>query len=186
MVAPGTVPSPTGEVEDLRRRYSAYRRRHATRLMQLMPREAVRPLYRRARSGTEDGKDPLEVLLRYCETLLPLPPFEVWYQDLVSSPEAHLEDLDESPDAPTSSSPSTVEVRSIVYRGRPWLARQKSYREGGVWRGYIAFADEGDEGVGRTHRTAPVFRESDPVALRERFLSFEPVALEAFLRSALP
>ena len=183
MVAPGTVPSPVGEVEDLRRRYAAYRRRHATRLMHLMPREAVRPLYRRARAGTGDGEDPLELLLGYCEALLPLPPFEVWQEDLIQSPDAHLEDLDESPDAPTSEAPSTVEVRSIVYHGRPWLARLKSYREGGVWRGYIAFADED---AGRTHRTAPVFRESDPVALRDRFLSFEPVALEAFLRSALP
>lgn len=183
MVAPGTAPSPDGEVEDLRRRYGAYRRRHAARLMHLVPREAVRPLYRRARAGTEDGEDPLELLLRYCETLLPLPPFDVWHEDLVRSPEAHLQDLDESPDAPTSEAPSTVEVRSIVYHGRPWLARLKSYRDRGVWRGYIAFADES---AGRTHRTAPVFRESDPVALRERFLSFEPVALEAFLRSALP
>ena len=36
------------------------------------------------------------------------------------------------------------------------------------------------------HRTALVFRESDPADLRERFLSFESGTLEAFLRSALP
>lgn len=183
MVAPGTVPSPVGEVEELHRRYTAYRRRHAARLVHLMPREAIRPLYRHARLRAVGGEDLLQLLFRYCETLLPLPPFEVWHEDLLRSPEAHLRDLDESPDAPTADAPSTVEVRSLVYHGRPWLARLKSYRDGGVWRGYIAFADEDS---GRVHRTAPVFRESDPVALRERFLSFETVALEAFLRSALP
>jgi hypothetical protein len=36
------------------------------------------------------------------------------------------------------------------------------------------------------HRTTLIFRETDPADLRERFLGFEPVALEAFLRSALP
>lgn len=183
MVVPGTLPSPAGEVEDLHRRYAAYRRRHATRLVHLMPREAVRPLYREARLDAAERGDPLDLLLRYCETLLPLPPFDVWYEDLLRSPEAHLADLDESPDAPTAQAPSTMAVRSLAHQGRPWLARLKSYRDGGVWRGYIAFADED---AGRVHRTAPVFRESDPVVLRERFLSFEPAALEAFLRSALP
>jgi hypothetical protein len=148
-----------------------------------MPREAVRPLYREARKQAGEGADPLDLLLRYCEALLPLPPFDVWYRDLVASPEAHLVDLDDSPDAPTAQTPSTVEVRSVVYQGRPWVARLKSYRDGGVWKGYIAFADEA---VGRVHRTAPVFREADPVTLRDRFLSFEAVALQAFLRSALP
>jgi len=183
MVAPGIAASPAGEVDELQRRYAAYRRRHVTRLVHLMPREAIRPLYRKARLVASDTEDPLELLLRYCEELLPLPPFSVWHDDLVRCPEAHLADMDESPDAPTAAAPSTVEVRSLVYHGRAWLARLKSYRDGGVWRGYIAFADED---AGRVHRTAPVFRESDPVALRERFLSFEPVALEAFLRSALP
>jgi hypothetical protein len=151
--------------------------------MHLMPREAIRPLYREALAGNERVEDPLELLVRHCETLLPLPPFEVWREDLRRSPEAHLRDMDESPAPPTATAPSTVEVRSVAYRGCTWLAALKSYRDDGVWWGYITFADR--EGT-RAHRTAPVFRESDPVSLRERFLSFEPAALEAFLRSALP
>jgi hypothetical protein len=183
MAASATVPSPGISAEDLERRYAAYRRRQAGRLMHLMPREAIRPLYREARTRDGRGEDPLELLLRHCETLLPLPPFEVWREDLLRSPEAHLRDMDESPEPPTSHAPSTVEVRSVAYRGCTWLAALKSYRDEGVWRGYISFVDQK---ASRVHRTAPVFRESDPVTLRERFLSFEPAALEAFLRSALP
>jgi hypothetical protein len=178
----GATPA-TSEVRDLHLRYADYRRRHAARLVHLMPREAVRPLYRLARMESDGSEDPLELLVAYCERLMPLPPFEVWCTDLMASPEAHLADWDDSADAPTPQAPSTVEVRSVIYHGRTWLARLKSYREGGVWRGYIAFADAE---AGHVHRTAPVFREGDPVALRDRFLSFEPVALEAFLRSALP
>jgi hypothetical protein len=36
------------------------------------------------------------------------------------------------------------------------------------------------------HRTALIFRELAAVDVRERFLGFEPSALAAFLRSALP
>lgn len=180
-----------GADEDLRGRYAAYRRRQAARLVQMLPREAVRPLYRRARAecerpalevvGTED--DPLALLVAFSERILPLPPFEVWLDDLQRHPDGHLTDLADSVDGPTAEAPSTMEVRSVDYHGRPWLARLRSFCDAGLWRAYIAF-EERDSG--RVHRTAAVFCEAHPADLRERFLSFEPATLEAFLRSALP
>jgi hypothetical protein len=183
---------PTPDAADLRVSYASYRRRHASRLLHILPREAVRPLYRRARSAAMEAgdvsvetptDDPLALLVEYCERLLPLPPFEVWRDDLLRNPDAHLSDLDESAEGPTADAPSTMEVRALTYAGSRWVARLRSFREGGLWRGYIAFEDEGRE---RVHRTTTVFCESDPGELRRRFLAFEPAALEAFLRSALP
>jgi len=176
---------------ELRERYDSYRRRQAARLVQMLPREAVRPLYRRARDeairsgavGVGDDGDPLALLMRWCERLLPLPPFDVWMEDLRLFPDGHFADLEESTDGPTADAPSTMEVRALEVRGKPWLARLRSFREAGLWRGYIAFEEEGS---GRVHRTAAVFCEADAAELRERFLSFERAALEAFLRSALP
>jgi len=176
---------------ELRQRYEAYCRRQASRLVQMVPREAVRPLYRRARDEARradalaDGgeTDPLALLVGYCRSLLPLPPFEVWREDLRVHPEGHFGDLDESADAPTADAPSTLEVRTLEVHGRPWLAHLRSFRQAGLWRGYISFEERIS---GRVHRTAAVFCESDAGELRERFLSFEPAALEAFLRSALP
>ena len=176
---------------ELRERYDGYCRRQASRLVQLLPRDAVRPLYRRARDEARradalaDGgeADPLALLVRYCRALLPLPPFEVWREDLRRHPEGHFADLEESADVPTADAPSTLEVRSLQVHGRAWLAHLRSFRETGLWRGYISFEEEGS---GRVHRTAAVFCESDARELRDRFLSFEHQALEAFLRSALP
>jgi hypothetical protein len=91
--------------------------------------------------------------------------------------------LDDSAAAPTAEAPATVEARPFEFSGGPWVAHLRSFRDGGAWRGYIAFEDKLTR---RVHRTALIFREADPADLRERFLGFEPVALEAFLRSALP
>ncbi len=176
---------------ELRERYEGYCHRQASRLVRLLPRDAVRPLYRRARDEARradalaDGgeSDPLALLVRYCRNLLPLPPFEVWREDLRSHPEGHFIDLEESADVPTADAPSTMEVRSLEVHGRTWLAHLRSFRDAGLWRGYISFEEEGS---GRVHRTAVVFCESNAGELRERFLSFEHAALEAFLRSALP
>jgi hypothetical protein len=176
---------------ELRERYEGYCRRQASRLVQLLPRDAVRPLYRRARDEARradalaDGgeADPLALLVRYCRSLLPLPPFEVWREDLRSHPGEHFADLEESADVPTADAPSTMEVRSLEVHGQAWLAHLRSFREAGLWRGYISFEEEGS---GRMHRTAAVFCESDAGELCERFLSFEHATLEAFLRSALP
>jgi hypothetical protein len=63
------------------------------------------------------------------------------------------------------------------------MAHLRSFRDGDAWRGYIAFEEQASKNV---HRTALIFRESDPADLRDRFLDFEAVALAAFLRSALP
>ena len=193
MVA-GDLPAPavgSTRTDEVSARYEAYRRRQAVRLVQMLPRDAVRPLYRRARDealrvgslGDAGAHDPLALLVDFCQRLLPLPPFEVWLGDLQAHPDGHLADLAESADGPTAEAPATMEVRSVEYRGRPWLARLRSFREQDLWRGYIAF-EEG--GSGRVHRTATVFCEHHPSELRERFLSFESTALEAFLRSALP
>jgi hypothetical protein len=171
---------------ELRLQYRAYRHRQARGLVGMLPREAIRPLYRRARRAGYGGDapgDPLAALVDYCETILPLPPFERWCEDRSAWPTAHLQDLDDSAAAPTAEAPTTVEARPFELDGTPWVAYLRSFRDGAVWRGYIAFEDPHS---GRVHRTALIFRESDPADLRDRFLDFEQVALEAFLRSALP
>jgi hypothetical protein len=171
-------------------RYESYRLRHAIRLVQMLPREAVRPLYRAAREAVESAEgfsggvdDPLGLLVRYCERLLPLPPFEVWLDDLRRNPRAHMDDLEDSAVGPTAAEPTTLDERSFEFGGRSWKATLRSYREADLWRGFIAF--EGPSTTG-PHNTAPLFCERDLWALLERFTSFETAALQAFLRSALP
>jgi hypothetical protein len=176
---------------ELRGRYESYCRRQAARLVQMMPRDAVRPLYRQARAEavrndalTDTGEsDPLALLVLHCRSILPLPPFDVWLDDLRRNPDGHFSDLEESMDGPTAATPSTMEARPLVALGRPWTAHLESFREAGLWRGFISFHEDGS---GRAHRTAAVFCEPGPRELRERFLTFENAALEAFLRSALP
>jgi len=186
---PAEVAAPPGAqlIEtELRLQYRAYRHRQARGLVGMLPREAIRPLYRRARRAGHGGDapgDPLAALVDYCETLLPLPPFERWCEDRSAWPAAHLEDLDDSAAAPTEESPTTVEARPFELDGIPWVASLRSFRDGTAWRGYISFEDRR---AGRVHRTALIFRESHPADLRDRFLDFEPAALQAFLRSALP
>jgi len=180
------------DVEELHGRYASYRRRQAARLVHMLPRAAIRPLYRRAcavaareeaAGATAGDGDPLALLMWFCERLLPLPPFAVWCEDLARSPSAHFADVEDSMDGPTADAPSTMEARAFEHRGRTWLARLRAYRDGGLWRGHIAFEERTS---GRVHRTAPVFCEQDAEALRERFLSFDSAAFAAFLRSALP
>jgi len=185
-----TMHSAAADVElsrdELRGRYRAYRRRQARGLLGMLPREAVRPLYRRALGapGGEDGaSDPMRTLLAYCERLLPLPPFEVWSDDVRRNPEAHLYDVGDSAEAPSADAPVTVETRRFTVAERPWAAHLRSFRDGDAWRGFIAFEDVESRSV---HRTALIFRECDPVDVRDRFLSFEGSSLAAFLRSALP
>ncbi len=193
MHAAPEVVRPSSHVDEgeFRVLYAAYRRRQAARLLQMLPRDAIRPLYRRARfaavrdGGGHDvvGDDPLAFLVAYCETLLPLPPFEVWRADYELHPDAHFADLEDSLDGPTPESPSTMEARPLELAGAPWIAHLRAFQEGGFWRAFISFEECG---TGRLHRTAPVFYERDAAELRDRFLSFEPAALQAFLRSALP
>lgn len=102
-------------------RYQAYRRLHVTSLVRMTPREAIRPMYRKARVAEFENSeaDPLETFILFAETLIPLPSFEVWHQDLRTNSDAHLRDLNESAEAPTAAAPSTVEVRSMRYAGAP-------------------------------------------------------------------
>jgi len=173
-------------VDELQAEYAAYRRRQARALVRLLPREAVRPLYRRALEGgggVDGAPDPLATLVGYCERLLPLPPFERWLEDRQGYPDAHLHDLDDSAEAPTAEAPSTLDVRAFDVGGASWIARLRSFREGVTWKAFIAFERGGSHDV---HRTALIFHEADPVDVRERFNSFDHAALRAFLRSALP
>lgn len=173
--------------EELVGHYAAYRRREARTLVGMLPKEAVRPLYRRAvqdSADTPDGDDPMTLLLAYCERLLPLPSFEVWLADLRRWPDAHWSALENSADAPSPAAPATVDVRGFVRDSRSWLARLRAFRDGDAWRGFIAFEEDGTRGP--THRTTLIFRESSLSELRDRFRGFESASLEAFLRSALP
>lgn len=172
--------------EELLVMYEDYRRRQFRRLVSMLPREAIRPLYRaalEARGAAASPDDPLEALVDHCSGLLPLPPFEVWADDLARFPAAHLRDLDDSFDGPTLAKPATIAVRDLRVGDEPWRARLRVFRAEGAWRGFIAF-----EGawVGDDCRTAVIFREATPEELRERFFAFDSHALEAFLRSCLP
>lgn len=176
------------EDDELQVRYRAYRRRQAARLLQLIPREAVRPLYRRALERLPAGDrpfqgDPLALVTSLCETFLPLPPMEVWHDDLVRNPDGHLRDLEESVHGPTADAPATLASREMVSEGRRWRVLLRSFRDEDAWRGFMVFEDQAG---GPSHHTAIVFRERDPLELRSRFRSFEPAALEAFLRSSRP
>jgi hypothetical protein len=154
----------------------------------MLPEGAARALFRRARSEDSTNtrsvtEDPLAALTRYCEGLLPLPPYEVWKRDLLLHPDAHLADLADSVDQPIADRPSTVMTRDFTSGGRRWKAHLRSFRESGLWRGYIAFEEDGST---RFHRTGMVFCEDDVQGLRRSFESFENASLQAFLRSALP
>ena len=173
----------------LQRLYQEYRRREAGALLSLLPPDAVRPLYRLARermAGDPHGgtDDPLALLVTFVERhLLPLPPFHVWVDDFRAHRTAHLQGLDVDPRAPEPSDPVTVEVRSFRRGDGEWYAGLSLFRRESVWWGFLAFS-RGD-GV-TVARTADIFREERPEAIRDRFRSFGPDALQAFLRSTLP
>jgi len=172
----------------LKSRYRDYRARQAQALISLLPHEAVRPLYARARawageSGVPVGKDPLATLLLFLQDLLPLPPFEAWLKDRSENLEAHLEEEFSSPPAyQRITPPVTVESRVVQLGDSQWRASLNLFRRDEVWRGFISFRPV-DDGPGV--RTADIFREEDPEEIRNRFLSFKPHTLQAFLRSVL-
>lgn len=167
--------------------YEAYRRRQVRGLVSMLPREAIRPLYRAAITGSARADavpgDPLEVLVAHCATLLPLPPFPVWAADFQRFSGAHLRDLAESVEGPTAATPVTLESRSLELGSERWTATLRVFRADGAWRGYIGF---GRGSADHDCRTAVIFRESTPEELRESFAAFDAAALEAFLRSSLP
>jgi len=174
-------------IDSLTRSYDAYRRRHAERLVRMVPREAVRDLYAEARdwanaAGIHDRSDPMSTLQSFAEHLLPLPTFEVWLSDRAHGPLRHIED-GEGDGLATPSSPAKVDERRFAYDGRSWLASLYLYRDGERWRGFLQFRGEGGE---RLHRTASILLEETARQVRRSFRGFDGVALGAFLRSALP
>jgi hypothetical protein len=174
---------------DLELRYREYRRRQAAALISILPREAVRPLYARARDwgradGMEGGDDPLATLLLFLQHVLPLPPLDVWMRDRLANLEAHLREEFESPQAQSRPTPPlTVESRSLDVKGGRWRASLNLYRRDEAWRGFIAFHPAGG---GEGLRTAEIFREDDPEEIRTRFLGYQNHTLQAFLRSVSP
>ena len=184
--APKDSPAETPEVLYLR--YHGYRRRQATRLLHVMPREAVRDLYGQAREwakgrGLHDGQDPMATLVRFAENLLPLPPFEVWLADREQYPLCHIEDSNEGPHAPTMGQPGRLEARRFEYGGLSWSVSLHVFRDGTVWRGFLCFQE-----LGRTLRfhTANIFLEETAREVQRRFREFDRATLGAFLRSVLP
>lgn len=172
---------PDGE---LRRLYADYRLRQARAVLHLMPREAVRPLYRKAQEGRASGSDPMDVMLAFVETLMPLPTYDVWLADFRRHPDAHWQDLESSADVPSPSMPATVDSRRVRISARAWSVHLRGFRERQIWRGFIAFEDTTVEPP-EVHRTAVIFREDSLEGLRARFRDFEAASLEAFFRSAL-
>lgn len=176
------------EDPDLASRYQTYRIRQAQGLVSLLPRDAIRPIYARARTWAEEtnlrvGKDPLATLLLYLQEILPLPPFDVWLKDRTEHLLAHLdEEFISAPAHRRASPPVTVESRPVSLGRSHWRASLRLFRRDEAWRGFISFRPMGD---GPGVRTADIFREEDPEEIRSRFLSFNAPTLQAFLRSVL-
>lgn len=172
--------------EDQKRQYADYRMRQGRALVFMLPPEAIRPLLRRLhRRQPLDGSvadDPLGALAEFCAELLPLPPLDVWLRDVRENPDAYVDSLDAAAGAPTVAAPATLESRRFHGAGADWVAALRVFRDEDAWRGFIAFESEHGAPV---HRTSLVFREEGPREVRDRFRSFEPVALESFLRSAM-
>ncbi len=184
--SPHDGPAETPEV--LYFRYLAYRRRHAERLVRLIPRESVRKLYGKARDwaldeGVHDSRDPMATLVRFAEHLLPLPSFEVWAADRARHPIRHLEDSSETSPVSPPSQPAKVEERRFDYEGRTWVASLHVFAVGARWRGFLRFRQAGRT---RRYHTAHVFLERTAREVRRSFRGFDGAALGAFLRSVLP
>ena len=176
------------EDPELKSRYRAYRSRQAQALLSILPHEAIRPLYSRARAwagkvGIRVGKDPLATLLLFVQELLPLPPFDIWMRDRSQNLAAHLEEeFTSAPAHRRVSPPVTVESRGVRLGEEQWRASLNLFRRDDAWRGFIAFRPMTE---GPDVRTGDIFREEDPEEIRSRFLSFHMRTLQAFLRSVL-
>jgi len=178
-------PSDTGAVKG---RYEEYCRQQVTLLLEIIPREAVRPLYRRARiwateRGLHDTKDPMSTLRVFCREVLPLPPFEVWRLDYENHRVAHAGGRVEWVLLAEPMDPIAVDVRRMEHEAEPWHGTLEVYRGGDAWRGLIRFQREGEEGQ---FRTGEIFCEDDLQDLRSRFNSFTASTMSALLRSTLP
>lgn len=178
---------PTPDVA-LKARYEEYCRQQVSLLLQIIPRDAVRPLYRHARTwaterGLHDSKDPMATLRVFCRDVLPLPTFEVWLLDYDAHRTAHV-----VAGSGWSSSTETIEAipvesRRVEHEAEPWSGTLEVYRGGDGWRGFIRFQRDGEKGQ---FRTGEIFCEDNLQDLRDRFISFTAPTLSAFLRSTLP
>lgn len=188
-VGSGTSFEGTGETRaPLLRIYRGYRRRQISALLALLPPDAVRPLYRRARRwamdrDAHDEKDPLATLFRFCGTVLPLPPFPVWLADFRDHRASYLEEIDGAPPGVAEGVSVTMDVRTLTEGGSRWYATLSIFRRDDSWRGYVAFRADGSD---MSVRTADIFHAADPVEIRDRFRQFDEETLKAFLRSTLP
>jgi len=187
----GSDPSPAvvHEDPDLDSRYQEYCLRQAKGLVSLLPKEAIRPLYARARewgrtTGREVEKDPLATLFLFLQIIIPLPTREVWEADRAKYLDAHVREEFASPPAHKRASPPvTVESRGMELDGQRWRATLNLFRRDEAWRGFVVFNPLGET---ETVQTTDIFREEDPDEIRNRFLGFHNQTLQAFLRSVLP
>ncbi len=185
-------PTPPG-MEGLRGLYERYCDHEARALLQLIPRDGLRSLYRtlRARAATlpepEDphrdqlpgSPDSLAMVVRYARELLPLPPFHLWLDAYLADRRPFLEALGVEA-TPSRPDPVLVDVRAV---DGGWMVGLHLFHRGGEWRGFLQFTRE----VGRPgHRTADIFRGEAPAAVRARFREYTDETLKAFLRSVMP
>ena len=172
----------------LKGHYEEYCRQQVTLLLEIIPREAVRPLYRRAwiwatERGLHDTKDPMSTLRVFCREVLPLPPFEVW---LLHHENRRVAPAGEGVEWTPLAEPMelvAVDVRRMGHESEPWQGTLEVYRGGDAWRGLIRFQRHGGEGH---FRTTEIFCEDDLQDLRNRFNSFTAPTMSASLRSTLP
>jgi hypothetical protein len=181
------APGPASRGSIVRGIYEAYCLREASQLLSLVPREAVRALYGDARAwavdeGVHEQKDPMATLVAYCRKLLPLPPFELWLEDYDVHRLVYMHELAGIPDVPPDPAPVAVELRSILHEGVEWFAMLHVVHDREVWRGHISFHTDTRN---TTAKTAEIFCEESLTELRDRFNTFTPASLSAFLRSTL-
>jgi hypothetical protein len=128
----------------------------------------------------------MATLLLFLQEILPLPSFDVWLADRRSNLSAHLEEeFSSAPAHLVLSPPVTVASRVVALGPDRWRATLNLFRRDGAWRGFIRFRIFQAPGEEEGLRTGDIFREDDPEAIRDRFVSLRPQALRAFLRSVL-
>lgn len=190
MTPPDTLSATQGHAAHspvLRDRYERYREAQGRELLNVIPREGIRSLIRHLRAlGHEPPVGPgdtLGWLATRCADLLPLPPFQDWARDFYRARPAY-QALPGPPLAPATGDgePVTVEVRSLWHDDREWVAALALRPLDRQWVGHIRFHPPGEA---RVFTTGDIFREATPVAVRERFRSFDSHTLGAFLRSCL-
>ncbi len=180
-------------LEGLRGLYERYCDHETRALLQLIPRDGLRALYRAARSASvhpeEEAEvqggsqlltqDSLAMVVRYARELLPLPPFHLWLDAYLDDRDPFLAALgiEATPDRPD---PVLVDVRAV---DGGWMAGLHLFHREDEWRGFLQFTRE----AGRPgHRTADIFRGEAPAEVRARFREYSEATLKAFLRSVLP